>query len=90
MSEFVNYLHEVFALSGPIQARRMFGGHGLFRDGLMFGLVADDVLYLKADAQSSTLFESRGLTPFAFVAKSKTPKVTRQSTKSPTKKEPRR
>ncbi len=67
MSEFVDYLHEVFAQFGPIHTRRMFGGHGVYRDGLMFGLVADDMLYLKTDAQSRPEFETLGLGPFEYL-----------------------
>lgn len=66
MSEFVNHLKEVFALFGPIRAKRMFGGYGVYHDELMFGLVADDVLYLKADRGSSVAFSERGLPPFAY------------------------
>lgn len=66
VSEFVENLREVFALFGPVQMRRMFGGYGVFHDGLMFGLVADDVLYLKADATSSGKFERLGLEQFEY------------------------
>jgi DNA transformation protein len=66
MSEFVEYLHEVFEQFGQIQARRMFGGYGIYHDGLMFGLVADDSLYLKADESSAEYFESRGLGRFGY------------------------
>lgn len=66
MNEFVNNLEEVFALFGPIQARRMFGGYGVYHDGLMFGLVADDVLYLKADENSSGEFNALGLPQFEY------------------------
>jgi len=65
-SEFVENLSEVFALFGPIEARRMFGGYGIFRDGRMFALVADDVLYLKADRQSAPSFSERGLSQFEY------------------------
>jgi DNA transformation protein len=44
----------------------MFGGHGVYHDDLMFGLVADDVLYLKADRESSVAFSERGLPPFEY------------------------
>jgi len=37
---------------GRPSARAMFGGHGLYLDALMVGLVADDVLYLKTDART--------------------------------------
>ena len=66
MSEFVEYLHEVFEQFGPIQARRMFGGYGIYHDGLMFGLVADDSLYLKADETTAEHFVSRGLGRFGY------------------------
>jgi DNA transformation protein len=56
-TEFVSYLHEVFAPFGIIQIRRMFGGFGLYHQSLMFGLVVDDTLYLKADADSKSAFE---------------------------------
>jgi len=46
MSQFVEYLHEVFERFGPIRIRKMFGGYGVYHGGLMFGLVADDTLYL--------------------------------------------
>lgn len=75
MSEFVNYLHEIFALFGPIQTRRMFSGFGIFRDGLMFGLVIKDELYLKADKHNAHLFAERGLPPFEYEKKGKVTKV---------------
>jgi DNA transformation protein len=56
VSEFVDYLHEVFGRFGPIHVRRMFGGYGIYHDGIMFGLVADDTLYLKADASTAKHF----------------------------------
>ncbi|MEM7611203.1 MAG: TfoX/Sxy family protein [Pseudomonadota bacterium] len=66
MSEFAAYLDEVFSEFGPITVKRMFGGAGVFHDGLMFGLVADDTLYLKADAQSVAEFERRDLAQFMY------------------------
>ena len=75
MSEFVDYLHEVFEAFGPIRSRKMFGGHGIYHNDLMFGLVADDELYLKTDTANVGLFEERGLGPFEFVAKNKVSKM---------------
>jgi DNA transformation protein len=49
----------------------MFGGYGLFHKGLMFGLVADDVLYLKADEALSPFFEERGLDQFQYQKRGK-------------------
>ena len=66
MSEFVDFLPEAFAEFGPVTLRRMFGGHGVFHDGLMIGLVADNTLYLKVDAQTIPQFAERGLGPFEY------------------------
>jgi len=66
MNEFIEYLGEVFERFGSIQGRRMFGGHGIYHDGFMFGLVADGVLYLKADSESLAVFEAHGLRPFEY------------------------
>ena len=75
MSEFVNYLTEIFQEFGPVRSRRMFGGYGIYCDDLMFGLVADDVLFLKADAQSEQLFTELGLSPFEYVKNGKAMKM---------------
>lgn len=54
---------------GGVAAKRMFGGAGLFRDGVMFALVSDEVLYLKADATTIPIFEAEGLGPFTYGTK---------------------
>lgn len=69
MSEFIDYLHEVFAPFGRIHSRRMFGGYGIYRDGIMFALVSGEVLYLKADRETADLFDSRGLSRFQYSKK---------------------
>lgn len=75
MNEYVEYLKEVFGLFGPIQPRRMFGGYGIFHKGLMFGLVANDVLYLKADEVISSHFIERELEPFSYEKQGKSFKL---------------
>ena len=66
-SEFIAYVLEMAQSAGSIKARRMFGGHGLFLDGVMLALVMDDVLYLKADKNSAGEFEQQGLTAFTYI-----------------------
>lgn len=53
---------------GPVTARAMFGGHGVFLEGAMVGLVAGGALYLKVDAANRELFEGAGLEPFRYDA----------------------
>jgi len=63
---FIELLRELLADIGPLGVRRMFSGAGLFADGLMFGIVIDDVLYLKADDTTRGDFEAEGLAPFSY------------------------
>lgn len=65
-SEFIENLSDVFALFGAIEAKRMFGGYGVYHDSLMFALVADDMLYLKADENTVGSFVELGLQPFEY------------------------
>ena len=66
---FQAFLEELFAPVGGVSLRRMFSGHGVFRDGLMFGLVIKDVLYLKTDAATEAAFAAEGSAPFTYTAK---------------------
>lgn len=58
------YVLEQLERLGPVTARRMFGGLGLYCEGLFFGVVADDVLYLKVDDANRGRFEDRECTAF--------------------------
>ena len=49
---------------GDVRVRRMFGGYGLSIDGLTFALVADEILYFKADDVNRAAFTDLGLEPF--------------------------
>ena len=65
-SELIAFLKEQMEGFGPVHTRRMFSGAGFFRDGVMFALVAGDVLYLKADEEARGAFEAKGLEPFSY------------------------
>jgi DNA transformation protein len=75
MSSFVDNLHEVFEGLGRIQAKRMFGGHGIYHDGRMFALVTHDTLYLKADAESAAFFDALELPAFSYEREGKTTRL---------------
>ena len=62
--EFVEYVVERLSGWGEVSVRRMFGGAGLYRGGTMFGLVADDVVYLKVDDSNRDDFVQAGSAPF--------------------------
>lgn len=48
----------------PVTARSMFGGVGIYSDGLFFALVDDDTLYFKVDDSNRADFEAEGMGPF--------------------------
>ena len=62
--EFLTYAIDQLECIGHVQARKMFGGAGLYFDDMFFGLVADDVLYFKVDDSSRPDYESAGMGPF--------------------------
>lgn len=62
--EFQSYVIEQLAGLGPVSARRMFGGVGLYHDELFFALIDDDTLYLKVDDSNRDDYVSRGMRPF--------------------------
>lgn len=64
--EFVAFVEELFAPLGGVRVRRMFGGGGIYSRDVMFGLVSDDTIYLKADAESARAFAARGSGPFVY------------------------
>ena len=69
--EFVSYVVDLMQSVGPVHAKGMFGGYGIYLDGLMFGLIADSVLYLKADKETEKEFRDRGLEVFTYSKKGK-------------------
>jgi DNA transformation protein len=62
--DFIDHMSDLLAPLGTLRGRRMFGGYGLYCDGLFFALIANDVLYLKADDRNRPAFEAAGQRPF--------------------------
>ncbi len=75
INQFVEHLHEVFRLFGTINSKPMFGGYGIYHQGLMMGLVANDTLYLKTDALSAPQFSEAGCVPFEYTKNGTTMKM---------------
>ena len=62
--EFAVYVCDQLSGWGEVTVRKMFGGAGLYRDGVMFGLIAEDTVYLKVDNSNRKDFEAAGMSPF--------------------------
>jgi DNA transformation protein len=65
-SPFVSRILALMLPLGPVEARRIFSGYGLYLDGTIFALVFDGALFLKADEQTKCSFEQRGLGPLTY------------------------
>lgn len=66
---FLAFLDEQLAGLGPVSIRRMFGGAGVFANGIMFALVSDDTLYFKVDETTRADFEAEGMGAFTYATK---------------------
>ncbi len=61
MAGLEDLIAELMAPVGSVTIRRMFGGRGIFKDGLMFALLSSrDVFYLKADDETVPAFVAEG------------------------------
>jgi DNA transformation protein len=59
-----DFVLEQLAAAGRVTPRAMFGGVGLYLDGLFFALIDDDTLYFKADDSSRARYERSEAKPF--------------------------
>lgn len=65
-NSFHDFIKELFAGMGPIVVKRMFGGAGGYSDDVMFLLIADDTIYLKADDALKVELREEGSGPFVW------------------------
>lgn len=61
---FLEYVLDQLETLGPVLPRAMFGGHGLYRAGVFFGIVSRGRLYFKTDELSRERYVERGCAPF--------------------------
>jgi len=66
---FPDYVLEQLSAFGGVSARPMFGGNGLFRRGVMFGLIAEGELFFKVDDSNRADFEAKKSEPFTYEAR---------------------
>ncbi|MBC8049434.1 MAG: TfoX/Sxy family protein [Chitinophagales bacterium] len=73
--EYREFIKEQLERLGVISIRPMFGGAGVYCDGVMFALIAYETLYFKADKQTISGFEAEGMEPFTYEGKAKPVKM---------------
>lgn len=64
---------DLFAGLGPVRIRRMFGGKGIYHQGLIIAVEVDGELLLKADGESAPAFEAAGCRRWSYESKSRKP-----------------
>ena len=66
-------LHELFAPIGPIRIRRLFGGQGIYADGLIVAIVVGGELMLKVDSTTADEFAEAGSRRWQYARSGRTP-----------------
>jgi DNA transformation protein len=70
---FAEFLREQLMPLGRLTMRRMFGKTGVFCNGLMFGMVTDDTLYVRVDDHNRKVFkEAESAPPLNYEKKGRT------------------
>jgi DNA transformation protein and related proteins len=64
---FKDYLLDLLDPIGPVSAKRIFGGGGLFLHGSMFALIADDALYFKVDEGNAAAYDTAEAHAFTYM-----------------------
>ena len=66
-TQFLEYvLSEVLSDVDDISHRAMFGGYGIYKDGVIFAIIAYDQLYFKVDESNRRDYEQYASTPFVY------------------------
>jgi DNA transformation protein len=75
----LEFIRDLFSQFRPVTTKRLFGGAGLWSEGLMFGLVFDGAIFLKVDETSIPDFEREGSRPFVYTRAKSPGRVGRHS-----------
>jgi len=62
-------IKDLLAALGTVTVRRLFGGAGIYADGVMIAIAFDGEVYLKADERTIAAFAAEGAHPFAYATK---------------------
>ena len=62
--EYLNFVMEKLSPVGDIKSRAMFGGYGIFHEGLMFALISEDTLYFKVNESNRDMYQKARSKPF--------------------------
>ncbi len=69
--DYLEFIQDQLSDLQPLEVKKMFGGAGFFKEGLMFGLLGKGVFRLKVDESNRKNFEDRGMTALGADTKKK-------------------
>jgi DNA transformation protein len=62
--EYLNFIMDKLSPIRGIRSRAMFGGYGIFYEGSMFALIAEDTLYFKVNESNRAMYKKAQSKPF--------------------------
>lgn len=68
-AEYTEYILEFLEPLFPVNIKRLFGGAGIYVDGVMFGMIMHNTLYFAVDVETRKQYEQAGMQPFAYMTK---------------------
>ncbi|MCB9264534.1 MAG: TfoX/Sxy family protein [Lewinellaceae bacterium] len=71
--DYLDFIMDQFSEFGEVTYKKMFGGAGFYKEGIMFGGIMYGEFHLKVDDETRPLFEAQGMKPFAHGKPKKAP-----------------
>jgi DNA transformation protein len=63
--DYKSYVEEQFSSFGPVIFKKMFGGYGIFKDEVMFGMISPgDIFRMRADESNVNDYLDEGMKQF--------------------------
>lgn len=69
--DYCDYVIDLLSSWGKVTARAMFGAYGLYREGRMFAIVDEDLLYFKVGNPNRSDYKAAGSSPLTYKSKGK-------------------
>lgn len=66
--QYRDFVMDLLGPLGPVSARGLFGGTGIYYETVMFALIADERLYFKVGPDNRGDFEDEGMEPFVYTS----------------------
>lgn len=70
--DYKSYIEEQFSAYGDVDFKKMFGGYGIFREGIMFAMISPgDIFRMRADENNVGDYQKEGMQQFLLMEEKK-------------------